>query len=165
MSIFTSFPCPHTHTSPQVFLHPSSVNFSIGTFTVPFLAYGEIVRTSKPFVRDSTETSPYALLIAAKSLKVIHPTTAASGNGQQQQWSRDTHGGGGGGGGHHGTLLLDDDGWIRFSAVGRIAALVSALKKRVETLLEEKVGNPEVDIASSMEARAIVKLIATDGMG
>lgn len=118
---------------------------------MPFLAYSEIVRTSKAFVRDSTEASPYALLIAAKSLKVIHPT-----------------GGGAGGQSHHnqhGILLLDEEGWIRFSAVGRIAALVNALKKRVEILLEEKVGNPEVDVASSMEARVIVKLIATDGMG
>jgi hypothetical protein len=65
----------------------------------------------------------------------------------------------------HGSKTPQEDGWVRFAAVGRVAVLVTALKKRVNALLDEKVGRPEVDIAASPEARAIVKLIATEGLG
>jgi hypothetical protein len=35
----------------RVFLHPSSVNFAQGSFAVPWLGFGEVVRTSRNFVR------------------------------------------------------------------------------------------------------------------
>ena len=71
------------------------------------------------FVRDCSEVSPYALLLAARTLKQAHTTS--------HHHEGDTD--------HAGTLLLDEDGWVRFAAVGRIGALVAALKRRVDALL------------------------------
>lgn len=133
-------------------MHPGSVNFSQGAFSVPFLLYHEVVRTSKAFLRDSTEASAYALLLAATSLKVQHHSGRDRGReagGGSSTWAR----------------LLLDDGWVRFAAVGRIAALVSALKARVEAVLDHKVNSPELELSSAPEVRALIKLIATDGMG
>lgn len=134
----------------RVVMHPASLNFSQGVFGVPWLVYHEVVRTSRAFLRDSTEACPYALLLAARSLKVEHP--------------RHDHG--------HGTwgrILLDGDeeggGWVAFAAVGRIAALIRALKQRLDALLDRKVADPDTDLAAAPEVRALVKLIATDGMG
>jgi hypothetical protein len=133
----------------RVFIHPASVNFTQGVFTVPWLVYSEVVRTSRvsvficvyskgereeevtkhqtptpthqqAFVRDCSEVSPYALLLAARTLKQAHSHDSHSSDQQHD---------------HAGTLLLDEDGWVRFAAVGRIGALVAALKKRVDALL------------------------------
>ncbi len=164
-------------------------------------------------MRDCSEVSPYALLLAARTLKQAHAHDAAHHHTDHD---------------HAGTLLLDEDGWVRFAAVGRIGALVAALKRRVDALLgaslcfgglwrvcvcasrdpmvlvssaiikppsastnqstklwklthastqqpcaffgfffptEAKVQDPSVDIATAPEAQALVKLIATEGMG
>jgi len=47
----------------RVFMHPSSALFSAGNFSCPWLVYNSIVKTSKPFLRDVTECSAYALLL------------------------------------------------------------------------------------------------------
>lgn len=47
----------------RVFLHPSSVNFSCGKFESGWLAYSEIVETSKVFVRESSMVPVYAVLL------------------------------------------------------------------------------------------------------
>jgi len=135
----------------RVFIHPGSANFSSPTYSVPFLVYNEIVRSSKNFVRDCTEASPYALLLAAREIGVVH---------------------GDGGGGGSSTLVLD--GWARFSAVGRIAALVTALKERIDGLLDDAIsgGNGEDEewesggrrLAECPEAKVLVALISTEGM-
>ena len=47
----------------RVFLHPSSVNFRCGKFESGWLAYSEIVETSKVFVRESSMVPVYAVLL------------------------------------------------------------------------------------------------------
>jgi hypothetical protein len=109
-----SIVCLSIHPPPYPTIHPPNPN-----------------RPNQPtqaFVRDCSEVSPYALLLAARSLKQAHHTL------QHQHY----HGGGAGADNdddHAGTLLLDEDGWVRLAAVGRIGALVAALKRRVDALL------------------------------
>jgi ATP-dependent RNA helicase DHX57 len=46
-----------------VFLHPGSVNFACGKFESGWLAYSEIVETSRVFVRESSMVPVYAVLL------------------------------------------------------------------------------------------------------
>jgi ATP-dependent RNA helicase DHX57 len=47
----------------RVFIHPSSMNFTQGDYSFPFLVYNSLVRTSKSFLRDVTECNAYAMLL------------------------------------------------------------------------------------------------------
>ncbi len=55
------------------------------------------------------------------------------------------------------------DGWVKFAAVGRVGALMSALKKKLDVFLEEKMSDPSTDITHSPVVAALVQLITTDG--
>jgi hypothetical protein len=155
------FPFLHQEKEDRVFIHPSSINYTQGAYTVPWLVHSDIVRTTKPYVRDCTEVrlpssppslppsllssllpslsmdhstpfsasprpqvSPYALLLAASSLRLQHEATPSFAPSSAPSSSST------------GTLLLEKEGWMRFAAVGRIGALISALKKKVDELLE-----------------------------
>lgn len=48
--------------------HPSSVNARVNTFPQPWLVYGEKVKTTGIYVRDSTNVSDYALLMFGGNL-------------------------------------------------------------------------------------------------
>lgn len=55
----------------RVFVHPSSANFSVGQYSCPWMVYYQLVRTSKPFMRDVTECSKYDLLLFGGSIEVL----------------------------------------------------------------------------------------------
>lgn len=55
----------------RVFVHPSSANFSVGNYSCPWLVYYQLVRTSKPFMRDVTECSNYDMLLFGGKIEVI----------------------------------------------------------------------------------------------
>ncbi len=55
----------------RVFIHPGSANFSVGHYTCPWLVYYQLVRTSKPYVRDVTECSNYDLLLFGGNIEVV----------------------------------------------------------------------------------------------
>ena len=57
------------------------------------------------------------------------------------------------------------DDWVRFEAIGRIAALVNKLRQRLDAMLLEKIRNPKLDVAGSRLSEALVELLQTDGMG
>lgn len=120
----------------RVFIHPSSANFSNGDYSCPFLVYNSMVRTSKPFLRDVTECSAYSLLLFGGKLEVKSSK---------------------------GTIVVD--GWAELSANARIGSLMGGLRRRVDTLMAEKVEDPSIDIARSKEMQLIVKLIMSDGLG
>jgi len=63
----------HYHGVPEerVFVHPSSANFANGQYSCPWLVYYQLVRTSKPFMRDVTECSNYDLLLFGGSIEVL----------------------------------------------------------------------------------------------
>lgn len=50
--------------------HPASVNARVNSFPRPWLVYGEKVKTSAIYVRDSTNVSDYALLMFGGNLTV-----------------------------------------------------------------------------------------------
>ncbi|CBN75205.1 conserved unknown protein [Ectocarpus siliculosus] len=120
----------------RVFIHPSSINFRTNDWSCPWLVYHERVHTSRVFVRDCTEVSPYALLLFGGQVAV------QAGLGR---------------------IAVDE--WVRFEAVGRIAALVNRLRQRLDGMLWEKIQDPRLDVAGSKLSEALVELLQTDGMG
>lgn len=120
----------------RVFMHPSSANFSTGNFSCPWLVYHELVRTSKPFLRDATECTAYALLLFGGKLNV------QAGNG---------------------VIVVSD--WIRLAANARIGALVGGLRKIIDQLLEKKIEDPNFDITITSEMKLVNTLLITDGLG
>lgn len=120
----------------RVFIHPSSINFNTNDWSCPWLVYHERVHTSRVFVRDCTEVSPYTLLLFGGQISV------QAGLGR---------------------IVVDD--WVRFEAVGRIAALVNKLRQRLDGMLWEKIQDPRIDVAGSKLSKALVELLQTDGMG
>eukprot|EP00579_Thalassiosira_antarctica_P027774 CAMPEP_0202007050 /NCGR_PEP_ID=MMETSP0905-20130828/11633_1 /ASSEMBLY_ACC=CAM_ASM_000554 /TAXON_ID=420261 /ORGANISM="Thalassiosira antarctica, Strain CCMP982" /LENGTH=1614 /DNA_ID=CAMNT_0048564925 /DNA_START=88 /DNA_END=4932 /DNA_ORIENTATION=+ len=119
----------------RVFIHPSSHNFAIGSYSCPWLVYHRLVRTSKAFVSDATECNPYALLLFGGSMEV--------------QASK-------------GLIVLDD--WMQLSANARIGSLVGFLRQKVDELLEQKVADPSLDITGSAEMKLITDLLRHDGV-
>lgn len=120
----------------RVFIHPSSANFSTGSYSCPWLVFNSLVRTSKPFLRDVTECNAYALLLFGGPIEV--------------QASKE---------------IVVVDGWCQLGAHPRIGSLMGALRKRLDELLVQKINDPSFDIAASSEMDVIVKLIKTDGLG
>jgi len=121
----------------RVFFHPSSMNFKVGNFSCPWLVYHQLVRTSKPFIRDATECSAYALLLfGGKKIDV---------NASNE-------------------LLVIDD-WIKLSASVRIGVLVKGLRSKIDELLAFKISNPECDIVNNPVMKLIIELIVSDGHG
>lgn len=120
----------------QVFMHPSSAMFSVGTYSCPWLVFHSMVRTSKPFLRDATECSAYALLLFGGNLVVEARNS-----------------------------VIHIDGWIRLSANARIGALIQGLRSKMDELLQNKIDNPSISISDTPEMKLIVKLLITDGLG
>jgi ATP-dependent RNA helicase DHX57 len=125
----------HEIAEERVFIHPSSMNFSVSSYSCPWLVYNDLVRTSKAFIRDATECSAYALLLFGGDIKV-----EASKN------------------------LILVDGYVRLSANARIGALIGGLRRKIDDILSQKVANPNFDISSSVEMKLIVQLIVGDGL-
>ncbi|CAJ1930609.1 unnamed protein product [Cylindrotheca closterium] len=119
----------------RVFIHPSSALFSVGNYSCPWLVYHSMVKTSKPFLRDATECSAYALLLFGGQLDV--------------QARNDT-------------IVIDN--WVKLSANARIGALIHGLRSRMDDLLERKINDPSIRISETPEMRLIVKLLITDGL-
>ena len=123
-------------TEERVFIHPSSAMFSVGTYSCPWLVFHSMVRTSKPFLRDATECSAYALLLFGGSLTVEARNS-----------------------------VIHIDGWTRLSANARIGALIQGLRSKMDGLLQQKIDNPKISISDTPEMQLIAKLLITDGHG
>jgi len=122
----------------RVFIHPSSANFTTGSYSCPWLVYHSLVRTSKPFLRDVTECSAYALLLFGGNLTV--KADASEG-------------------------LVVIDGWVTLASSPRIVSLVGSLRRKVDDLLMKKIEDPSFEIANSKEMVVIGKLLRTNGEG
>lgn len=119
----------------RVFLHPSSNNFAIGSFSCPWLVYHRLVRTSKAFISDATEGNAYALLLFGGNMEV----QASKG-------------------------IINIDNRIQLSANARIGSLIGAMRRKVDDLLDKKVANPSLDIAKSVELKLITDLLRNEGL-
>ncbi|DBA76164.1 TPA: hypothetical protein ACH3X1_009895 [Trebouxia sp. C0004] len=101
-----------------VVIHPSSVNHPLIAvqYLRPYLVYLEKMRTSQTFLRDTTVTSPLALLLFGGQLEVVHG---------------------------EGYVLVD--GWIRIRAAAPTAVLVQRLRGGLDTLLQQRIKQPGLD--------------------
>eukprot|EP00897_Mesotaenium_endlicherianum_P002934 jgi/Mesen1/2669/ME000167S01818 len=123
-----------TRADGRAFLHPGSVNFVVGQFESPWLVYGEKVKTSKVYIRESSMVPAYGLLLFGGEIGVKHDRQ-----------------------------VITVDGWMEFEAPARIAVLIRELRAKVAELLAEKIKSPGLDIASSPVMAAVVRLLTTDG--
>jgi hypothetical protein len=76
------------------------------------------VKTSKPFLRDATECSAYALLFFGGDLDVEARKS-----------------------------VISIDGWVKLSANARIGYLIRDLCAKMDDLLTEKIKDPTFDIS------------------
>lgn len=118
----------------RVFVHPSSVNFSVSRFESGWLVYTELVETTKPFLRDTSMVPVYAMLFFGGAIDANAV---------------------------RGTLTVD--GWARFKAPGKVAVLVRELQAEVRRVLLQKIRNPGGDVSSNPALLALQRLVATDG--
>ncbi|CAM9202651.1 unnamed protein product [Chrysoparadoxa australica] len=125
----------------EVSLHPASANSRTSDWSSSWLVYHELVHTSSVYISESTQVSPYALMLFGGALRVSPASSKVS----------MTHSSG--------------QDWIRFTAMARIAALINRLRERLDVLLWEKIEDPEKDITGVKEVQALVELLKTDGMG
>ena len=58
----------------------------------------------------------------------------------------------------HGVAAVDD--WLKFRIQAKPATLVKYLRSCMETLLLEKIMNPEVDVNSSRKGRAVIDAVS-----
>ena len=86
-------------------------------FSCPWLVYNSMVKTTKPFLRDATECSAYALLLFGGDLDVEARNS-----------------------------VISIDGWVKLPANARIGALIRGLCAKMDNLLGEKIKDPMIDI-------------------
>lgn len=117
--------------------HPASVNSRVNSFPRPWLVYGEKVKTSAIYVRDSTNVSDYALLMFGGNLTV-------SKNEQSVE-------------------MLG--GYLQFQASKKTLQLVRELRSQLDMLLDRKVKNPQFDIHREGKpvVTAVLELLQTNG--
>eukprot|EP00249_Psilotum_nudum_P023285 c28819_g1_i1 orf=80-3292(+) len=108
--------------------HPASVNARANSFPQPWLVYSDKVKTTGIFIRDSTNVSDYAMLMFGGSLEPSQ---------------RD------------GVEMLG--GYLHFSAAKKTTQLVQDLRKELDTLLQKKIEQPQLDI--HVEGRGVVNAV------
>uniref|UniRef100_A0A1Y1K8X3 RNA helicase n=1 Tax=Photinus pyralis TaxID=7054 RepID=A0A1Y1K8X3_PHOPY len=119
----------------EVFLHPSSVNFTVTNFHSPYLVYQEKVRTSRIFIRDC-------------SMVPVLPLVLFSGSDVNISVNGGT------------TYIVLSDGWIRFHVEKhQIAEMIKAIRTELLSLLEEKIRDPLLNLVHSERGERIINTI------
>lgn len=113
----------------KVDIHPASVNAGVHIFPLPFMVYGEKVKTSSIYIRDSTNISDYALLMFGG-----HLIPSKSGNGIEML-----------------------DGYLHFSASKNVLELIQKLRGELDRLLKKKIEDPSINI--SEEGKGVVDAV------
>jgi hypothetical protein len=98
-----------------VFLHGSSVNQPLTTFSSPWLVFHERFETARAYVHPTSVVSPYALLLFGGPLAVDHLSNR---------------------------VTVDD--WIDFACPARTAVLFREMRRRLNEVLEELIRQPLV---------------------
>uniref|UniRef100_A0A2P2JPR1 RNA helicase n=3 Tax=Rhizophora mucronata TaxID=61149 RepID=A0A2P2JPR1_RHIMU len=113
----------------KVDIHPASVNAGVYLFPLPYMVYGEKVKTTSIYIRDSTNISDYALLLFGGSL-----ITSNGGEGIEML-----------------------GGYLHFSASRRVLELIRKLRAELDKLLSRKIEDPGLDI--SVEGKGVVSAV------
>ncbi|CAB0037009.1 unnamed protein product [Trichogramma brassicae] len=119
----------------MVNLHPSSVNYTVGHYSSPYLVYQEKIKTSKIFIREVTMVSILSLVLF-------------SGYGIDIEL-------------HNGTFIISlEDGWIMFAVESeRTAQLLQHARVELVKLLEQKMQDPLMNIVAHPNGRKIIRTI------
>uniref|UniRef100_A0A8C9VBM4 ATP-dependent DNA/RNA helicase DHX36 n=1 Tax=Scleropages formosus TaxID=113540 RepID=A0A8C9VBM4_SCLFO len=126
----------YTKADGKVNIHPKSVNAEETEFHYTWLIYHLKMKTSSIFLYDCTEVSPFSLLFFGGDISI------------QKDQEQDT-------------IAVDE--WIVFQSPARIAHLVKNLKTELDSLLEEKIKNPQpVDWSNSKSKDCAVILAIID---
>ncbi|XP_017345431.1 ATP-dependent RNA helicase DHX29 [Ictalurus punctatus] len=112
-------------------VHPSSVNRNLQTYG--WLLYQEKVKYSKVYLRDTTLTSPFPILLFGGDIDVQHRER-----------------------------LVSVDGWIHFQAPVRIGVIFKHLRQLLDLLLERKLANPKLSLEDSKTIQIILELIKSE---
>ncbi|KAF5277617.1 hypothetical protein FQA39_LY06110 [Lamprigera yunnana] len=119
----------------EVFLHPSSINYTVTNFQSPYLVYQEKVRTSRIFIRDCSMVPAVPLVLFSGS-----DVDISVNNGT--------------------TFLVLNNGWIRFHVEKhQIAEMIKAIRIELLHLLEEKIKDPLLNLLHSENSERIINTI------
>jgi ATP-dependent RNA helicase DHX57 len=118
----------------RVFIHPSSINFTVGKFESGWLVFSDMMETSKIFIRECSMVPVYAVLLFGGNISVQH---------------------------EKGMLVVDD--WASFKSPARIGVLVRELRIELARLLGKKIEDPGLEISKSKLIDAMHHLLSTDG--
>lgn len=113
----------------KVDIHPASVNAGVHLFPLPFMVYGEKVKTTSIYIRDSTNISDYALLMFGGNL--IPSKT--------------------------GDRIEMLDGYLHFSASKSVLELIQKLRGELDKLLKRKIEDPSLNISD--EGKRVVDAV------
>ncbi|GFG32216.1 hypothetical protein Cfor_02033 [Coptotermes formosanus] len=118
-----------------VYLHPSSVNYSVTYFKSPYLVYQEKLKTSRVYIRDC-------------SMVPVLPLILFSGSGLKVEL-------------HQGTFVIAlEDGWIKFAVDSHEAAeLIQTIRSELVALLEEKIEDPSLNLVTHEKGKLIITTI------
>jgi HrpA-like RNA helicase len=127
----------------RVFVHPSSIHFGNNSFgQSQFVMYGETRlqatpgRENKSYIQDLTEVGAYPLLFFGGKLEAQYL---------------------------EGTITVDR--WIKFSASGKLVALVQALRRALDEILLKKLENPNWDHLQNPMMSVVFSMLNTvDGL-
>lgn len=124
-----------TNQDGYVFIHPSSINSACGHFTSPFLVFQEKVKTSKVYIRECTMVPLLPLVLFSGSRITIEL--------------------------HSGEfVILLQDGWILMQAATlQVAEMVKLIRTELETLLEQKIRDPCLNLLNNDNGRKIISTI------
>jgi len=119
-------------------MHPNSLCFGEDRFDCPWLAYYTIQQTTKLYVYDATEASPWALLLF----------------GSQPVWNAKSR-------------TLEVGCWARFrcAAEGLTLPLLNVARVAVDAILARKARDHTYDVTQAPELAACVELLRTGGLG
>lgn len=118
-----------------VFLHPSSINYTVTHFASPYLVYQEKVKTSRVFIRDT-------------SMVPLLPLVLFSGCGLTVELIRGDF------------VLALADGWIRFLVEKhKVAELIKMIRSELVDLLAKKIEDPSLDLLTHERGKKVVRTI------
>ncbi|XP_050298612.1 putative ATP-dependent RNA helicase DHX57 [Anthonomus grandis grandis] len=118
----------------MVFMHPSSVNYTIKSFPSPYMVYQEKVRTSKIFFRDCTMVPIVPLVLFSGDLDIVVQ------NGS--------------------TFLTLEDGWILFQVEEhKVAEMIKMIRIELYNLLEEKIRDPLLNLLHNDHGERVISAI------
>ncbi|XP_026463762.1 putative ATP-dependent RNA helicase DHX57 [Ctenocephalides felis] len=119
-----------------VHIHPSSVNYTVGHFSSPYLVFQEKVKTSKVFIRDCSMVAMLPLVLFSSHLEV------------------ELQGGD--------FIISIEKGWILFKAFNhRIAEMLKHMRQELLQLLEEKIKDPYLNLLNHDNGNKIINTIVT----